>query len=336
MIRHIALVTVALASLASPAAAQDTRPALRAEAIVSGDVVRIGDLIENAGIVSDVAIFRAPDLGTTGRVQVADLLEAVRAHALVGLDANGLTEITVTRPSRIVPAQAIEGAIAGAIAGQFGGDAKHLSLSFDRGLSAIHVEPGKGTPFVARLVFDQRSGRFDATLDLPGKSGVRRRYTGVAVTTMNVVMLNRALARGDIIKVSDVTVEKRPRGEVAADNVGEADRAVGQAVRGAMSPGRALRVADLMKPELVIRNESVTLLYEVPGIALTGRGKALESGAEGDTVEVLNVQSKRNVQGTVTGPGQVTVTVRTARAVRADAGAAQVAVQVSQSGERAQ
>jgi flagellar basal body P-ring formation protein FlgA len=49
------------------------------------------------------------------------------------------------------------------------------------------------------------------------------------------------------------------------------------------------------------------LTYEVPGIVLTMRGKALESGAEGDLVSVLNVNSKRTIQGIVTGPGRVTV-----------------------------
>ncbi len=62
-----------------------------------------------------------------------------------------------------------------------------------------------------------------------------------------------------------------------------------------------------MKPELVGRNETVTIVYEVPGIVLTMRGKALEPGAQGDLINVLNIQSKRTVQATVTGPGRVTV-----------------------------
>jgi len=62
-----------------------------------------------------------------------------------------------------------------------------------------------------------------------------------------------------------------------------------------------------MKPELVQRNESVTLVYEVPGIMLTVRGKATESGAEGDIITVLNEQTKRPVQGVVVGAGQVVV-----------------------------
>jgi len=57
----------------------------------------------------------------------------------------------------------------------------------------------------------------------------------------------------------------------------------------------------------VVRDQAVTIIYQVPGLYLTTRGKAIESGAEGDTVSVLNMQSKRTLTGIVTGRGQVTV-----------------------------
>jgi flagella basal body P-ring formation protein FlgA len=72
--------------------------------------------------------------------------------------------------------------------------------------------------------------------------------------------------------------------------------------------GQPLRAADLMKAEIVQKNDTVMLHYEVPGVVLTMRGKALDSGGAGDMVSVLNVQSKRTIQGVVTGPGHVTVT----------------------------
>ena len=64
---------------------------------------------------------------------------------------------------------------------------------------------------------------------------------------------------------------------------------------------------NLTRPEVVQRNESVTIVYEVPGIPLTVRGKALEAGAVGDLVSVLNIQSNRTVQTKVTGPGRVII-----------------------------
>jgi flagella basal body P-ring formation protein FlgA len=62
-----------------------------------------------------------------------------------------------------------------------------------------------------------------------------------------------------------------------------------------------------MKRELVQRGDPVTLVYEVPGILLTMRGKALDAGAEGDLVSVVNGQTKRTLQGKVSGPGRVTI-----------------------------
>jgi flagella basal body P-ring formation protein FlgA len=83
-----------------------------------------------------------------------------------------------------------------------------------------------------------------------------------------------------------------------------------------------LRVADLAKPELVVKNETVTLHYEIPGIVITMRGKAVDSGAEGEVVGVLNINTKRVIQGIVTGPGRVTVlapnTARHAAAARSE------------------
>ena len=68
-----------------------------------------------------------------------------------------------------------------------------------------------------------------------------------------------------------------------------------------------------MKPELVQRNETVTLVYEVPGIVLTVRGKAVDGGAEGDVINVLNEQTKRTVQGVVVGPGRVIISTGSPR-----------------------
>ena len=74
-----------------------------------------------------------------------------------------------------------------------------------------------------------------------------------------------------------------------------------------MRAGMPIRVADIVKPDFVSRDQSVTVIYQVPGIYLTTRGKAIESGAEGDTVSVLNLQTKRTLTGVVTGRGQVTI-----------------------------
>src|SRR5262249_23632966 len=132
------------------------------------------------------------------------------------------------------------------------------------------------------------------------------RFTGTLTETAATATLTHALRPGEIIKASDVAMERRPKTEVAGEAM-TAKQAIGFAAKTALRGGQALRQADLIRPQVVQRNETVTLFHEVPGITVTARGKALEPGAMGDTIGVLNVQSNRTIQATVTAPGRVTV-----------------------------
>jgi flagella basal body P-ring formation protein FlgA len=85
------------------------------------------------------------------------------------------------------------------------------------------------------------------------------------------------------------------------------DQVIGMAAKIALRSGQAVRTDDLVKPQIVQRNEAVTIYYQVPGIMLTVRGKAVEGGAMSDVIGVLNIQSNRTVQATVIGPGRVTI-----------------------------
>lgn len=311
----IALALGAAAEAQALAPLDQARPRLKSEAIVTGDIVRIGDLVEHAGIVSNVPIFRSPDLGSTGTVPVHSVVEAVRAHALVGLDTGGVHDVTVVRATRTIEPQEIESAVVAALSAQFAlGQAKDVAVNFDRGLQALHVEPtAKGGLRVTRIGYDLRSTRFDATLDIPGHATLR--LAGKARAMVDMVTLTRPVARGEILQQADVAIERRARSEIGRDVIADRDQALGLAARNTLQPGRPLRTADLMKPELVQRNETVTLIYEVPGITLTVRGKATQGGAEGDVISVLNEQSKRTVQGVVAGPGRVVISTRGPRLV---------------------
>src|SRR5664280_2499233 len=303
MIRNLIVAIAALLALGAAAAAapDQERPKLKPEATVTGNIVRIGDLVEHAGIVAMVPIFRAPDLGSTGTVSAEAVIEAVRNHALIGLDTGDLSEVVVTRASRVIPAKDIEERVAQALSAQYAlGPRQDIVVNFDRELRTIQVESTtKGEPRIAYLNYDSRSGRFDVTLDMPTGATTRGtlQLSGRAAATAEVVTLIRPLERA----------------EIGRDLGGKAEQAIGLAARAPMQPGRPLRVADLMKPELVQRNETVTLVYEVPGITLTVRGKAAEGGAEGDVISVLNEQSKRTVQGVVVGPGRVIISTGSPR-----------------------
>jgi flagella basal body P-ring formation protein FlgA len=314
MIRSILVAFVAIAALGVSAKSEESssgRPTLKSEAIVSGDIVRIGDLIENAGIVASVPIFRSPDLGYTGTISADAVLEAVRSHALIGVATGGIRDVVVTRASRTIPAKDVEDVIARALSARFDlGPTKDIAVSFTRDMQTMYVEPSsQGVPRVAHIDFDARSGRFDAMLEIPAGAAKRTamRLSGRAVATVEVATVTRTIERGGVLRDSDVLMDRRPRAEIGRDVITRREQAISFAARNSLQPGRPLRLVDLTKPDLVQRNETVTLVYEVPGIVLTVRGKAADGGAEGDTISVLNEQSKRTVQGTIIGPSRVLV-----------------------------
>jgi len=299
------------------------RPILKSEVIVTGDIVRIGDLIEHAGIVATVPIFRAPDLGYTGTVSADAVLEAVRNHALIGVETGDVRDVVVTRASRTIPAKDIEGAITQALSARFDlGPGKDIVVNFARDMRTMYVEPSaKGALRVTHIDFDTYTGRFEATLEIPTSAGKRSvvQLAGRAIATVEVATVARTVERGATLKDADVLMERRPRTEIGRGFVTNREQAVGFAARGTLQPGRPLRFAELMKPDLVQRNETVTLVYEVPGIVLSVRGKAAEGGAEGDVISVLNEQSKRTVQGTIVGPGRVVIFNSSQRVVASSA-----------------
>ena len=57
---------------------------------------------------AQIAIYRAPDLGTTGSLPVAQVLNTLRAHQVIGVDSRDLKEISVTRLARALEGKDIE------------------------------------------------------------------------------------------------------------------------------------------------------------------------------------------------------------------------------------
>jgi len=289
-------------------------PVLRARVSVSSDVVRIGDVVDNAGAFSQVPIYRAPDLGTTGSLPVAQVLTVLRAQGVIGIDAKDIKQVTVTRLARTVEAKAIETAVAQAIEHRGGlGDAANISLTFDRDVADVRLDASNtGAMLATSARYEPRNGRFDVTFQIANDNGnpTQLRFTGSAIETVEVAVLTRNVERNDILKSADVVVERRPRAEVGNDAAAR-DRALGMQMRRPMRSCAPLRAADLARPDLVQRDQAVTVIYQSSGLYITTRGKALDNGTEGDVVSVLNIQSKRTVTGTVTGRGQVTIQVAT-------------------------
>ncbi len=300
-------------------------PVLKSETTVQHETVRLGDLLDNAGAAASVPVFHAPELGAVGTIQTFRIIEAARQNGIAHFETRGLSEVTIIRAARTVTLAELERAVAEAAQRHLGvAKAEDISVRFDREVRSLQVEPdARGAARIAQFAYDPHTFRFDGIVEVPGSISLRKQtlhLSGIVQETAEVVVLARNVARGEMLRDTDILVERLPRSEAAPDALGRAALVVGQAARRALRAGASLRPGDLMKPDLVGRNDAVTIVFEVPGITLTTRGKALAAGAEGDTIDVLNPHSKRVLQATVRGPG--TVVVGRGRTITADANGA--------------
>jgi flagella basal body P-ring formation protein FlgA len=310
------LATALLAPMVAPALADhlgDTivTPVLRADVKVTDDVVRVGDLVDHAGVAALVPVYRAPDLGTTGTLPAAQVLRALRQHDVIGVMTGGIKQVTVTRLARTITAKQIKRAVAQALAHRGSlGDGANLSLTFDCDLKDLQLPASNtGAMNVASVNVERGSGRFDVTFAIANEAAARPtllRFTGTATEMVQAAVLTRDVGRAEILKSADIVIKRLPKAEVGNDPALR-NQALGMQMRHPMRAGQPLHVADLAKADLVHRNQSVTLIYRTSGLCLTTRGKALDNGAEGDTVAVLNTESKRTVTGTVTARGEVSI-----------------------------
>src|SRR6266852_4456742 len=204
-LRSLLLATALLAAASTAASAQvsdDTiaAPVLRASVNVTADVVRIGDVIDNAGTSAQIAIYRAPDLGTTGSLTTAQVLSALQAHQVIGVDTRDIKAISVTRLSRTIEGKDIEIQVARALEHRSGlGDAANLVLTFDRDVQDLRLDAsytGAMQPVSAR--YEARSGRFDVNFEIGNDANTaptKLRFTGIAIETVEAAVLTRDVDR---------------------------------------------------------------------------------------------------------------------------------------------
>lgn len=82
---------------------------------------------------------------------------------------------------------------------------------------------------------------------------------------------------------------------------------VGQEARVALYAGRPILVGDIGPPAVVIRNQIVGLRYFANGISISTEGRALERGAIGDRIRVMNLGSRSTIFGQVLDDGTIEV-----------------------------
>ncbi len=113
----------------------------------------------------------------------------------------------------------------------------------------------------------------------------------------------RAIRSQTVLQPEDLALME----EDVPGSVGAIEAAVGQEARVALYPGRAILAGQIGAPALVERNAVVRMSYASGVLHIVTEGRALDRGAAGEMVRVMNLASRQTVTGTVGADGTVEV-----------------------------
>jgi len=122
-----------------------------------------------------------------------------------------------------------------------------------------------------------------------------------------VLVLTRSVAAGEVVGADVLVQQTRDTSRIVGTALSEPAAAIGQVARRALAAGSVLTAAHLRAPRLVRRGESVVLIARHGGALVRMAGRALGDAGAGERVSVLNLSSRRTIQGRVLDDGGVLV-----------------------------
>jgi len=281
---------------------------LRSVTTLHASVVRLSDLFDDAGANANRVL--GPGPGAGGRIIVESAQLGAIAHQF-GVDwrpASSADRAVLDRPGRPLRREDALNAVRGAlIAAGVSADCDIDLPGFSPPLIPFDTDP---RPVVSDLDYDPNGGRFTAMLSISGEAmePIHMRLVGQADDTIELPVAVARLAVGSVLRAEDIHIARVHTSLVRGEVVHRAADAIGMQVKRQLAAGRPLAISELSRPAMVQKRASVMMLLDSTGIRLTAQGQALDAGALGERIRVLNPVSRAVIEAEVVGPDRVRVT----------------------------
>lgn len=125
--------------------------------------------------------------------------------------------------------------------------------------------------------------------------------------SVEVLAWTRNLAAGEIVRPEDVVWTSVQAHLAPPDGPRDPDGVIGKATRRTLRAGAGVSGRDLAAPAVVRTDETINVAYTHGGVTLVLQARALRDAGIGETVQVLNLQSRKTVEAVVSGPGRAVV-----------------------------
>lgn len=275
--------------------------AIKQNVMVDAPVIRLGDLFDQPITGGDTPIAQAPKPGQTVSLDARFLRQLVRAYHLELNSSQDFDHVLVARKCQIIKSETVTAALAEAIS-QRTQLSSTMDIAFDTGEVQFTL-PTNVAPTVAvqGLNFDPSSNRFLAILAVPatGPTLITQQVVGTIYEKTQVPVLKRLVSAGETIQADDIDWTSSRLDQLATNTVTDSQQMVGRIAKRPLRPGQTLRLSDLINEPTVHKNSLITIAVQTADMSLTVRGKALDDGAVGQSIRVVNVNTNKQLVGVV-------------------------------------
>ncbi|KQW77025.1 hypothetical protein ASC89_17600 [Devosia sp. Root413D1] len=283
-------------------------PVLKAEVSVNHPVITVGDMFEDAGLLAERALFRAPEPGTTGIVG----LDAVRAAAakagLTDYTQDGLLSVRVERRATVVDTTVLSGLISAdlAVRGLLPAGAE-LHTRFDYPALSYNAEAVETPVTLLALRYQPGAASFSARFQVAGME-LPVDVAGSIDLLVEAPHLAASLKAGAVLTPADIEMKRVSLAFADQSGVENFDDLVGKQLRHNSRAGVMLKATDVTEPLAVRRNTEVTVLLRTGPMTLTVVGQSLGDAVTGQPVQVMNSVTRKILNGVATAGGAVEIT----------------------------
>lgn len=280
---------------------------LRPMTTLASPMVRVADLFDDAGSSAARVLGNGPAPGARIVIEAAQLAAIARQFGVEWRPNGGNERAVLDRPGRMLPREDVVAALRAAFAATGAAADGEIDLpGFTTPLMPTEIRTAVA---VEQLDIDGASGRFTALLSITGEgmSAIRQRASGTLIEMIEVPVAARRLVAGALLRADDLRTVRIRANLVQGEIVRSAAQIDGLAPRRQINAGQPVPVAELTRPMVVGKGAKVAMQLSAPGLQLLAQGQALEAGAMGDRIQVLNTASRAVVEAQVVGVDRVRV-----------------------------
>lgn len=284
---------------------------LKEKASVSDKYIRLGDLFSGLSDEADKkTVAPAPALGKEAVLTAEWLKKLAQTNNIAWEPTGKNVSITVKREASEISKRDVAAVILKELKEQ--GVPEEAEILFQKSDFPVLI-PLRAVWTLTPVQIDYSVARsqFEAKLSLnvnDEETEKMLKFNGKIRFPVFTPVVAQDLKAGQLITDPDIIVRKTFKDSPvrSAPSVTK-EELIGKELKKNIRAGQLITLNDVRAQVMVTKGKIVTLSFTKGGIMLSAQGKALENGGLGDTVRVMNLQSKSVVQGTVSGPETVSI-----------------------------